>query len=44
MPEPIRRGYSQADPLIQAAVDPALLAHRDGIYARYLELPIDLGG
>lgn len=43
MPAAIRAGYSSRHPLIDAALDPALLEHRDRIYARHLELPIDLG-
>jgi hypothetical protein len=30
------------NPLIKAAMDPMLLAHRDFVYRNYLELPVDL--
>jgi hypothetical protein len=30
------------NPLIKAAMDPMLLAHRDFVYLKYLELPVDL--
>jgi glutathione S-transferase len=30
------------NPVIRAAMDPALLAHRDFVYRNYLELPVDL--
>lgn len=43
MPEPLRRSYAHRHPLVEAALDPALLAHRDLVYERHLELPIDLG-
>jgi hypothetical protein len=32
--------YGNADPLIAAALSPALLAHRDFIYRQHLELPV----
>ena len=32
--------YGNADPVITAALSPALLAHRDFIYAQHLELPV----
>jgi len=32
--------YGNADPVINAALSPALLAHRDFIYAEHLELPV----
>ena len=38
-----RAAYAVRDPLVRAAIDPALLAHRDAIYRDHLELPIDLG-
>ena len=43
MPEMLRAAYRASDPLIDAAVDPSLLAHRQQIYDDWLELPIDLG-
>lgn len=43
MPEGLRQGYGRRDPIVDAALDRALLAHRDRIYERHLELPIDLG-
>jgi len=42
MPQPFRKMYTNTDPVIQAAVKPILLEHRDFIYREYLELPIDL--
>ena len=42
MPESLRQSYSVAHPGIRQALDPALLAHRDRIYERHLELPIEL--
>ena len=41
MPDLIREVYTNTDPVIEAAADPILLKHRDRIYERYLELPID---
>jgi len=43
MPRHLRAGYSQRHPVTDAALDPALLQHRDFVYAEHLELPIDLG-
>ncbi len=43
MPEPLRRGYARTHPVVDQALDPALLRHRDLVYRRHLELPIDLG-
>lgn len=37
-----RAVYTNTDPVLQAATAPSLMAHRDFIYRRYLELPIDL--
>ena len=37
-----RTMYINTDPVVQAAVKPILLEHRDFIYQEYLELPIDL--
>jgi len=42
MPQPYRQLYTNTDPVIQAAVKPILMEHRDFIYREYLELPIDL--
>ena len=42
MPAPFRTMYTNTDPVVQAAVKPILLEHRDFIYHNYLELPIDL--
>ncbi len=42
MPEPFRKLYTNTDPVVQAAVNPLLLEHRDFTYHTYLELPIDL--
>jgi glutathione S-transferase len=41
MPEALRMQYGHLTPEIEAALDPALLAHRDRIYERHLELPLD---
>jgi glutathione S-transferase len=43
MPQAIRAGYASRHPALEAVMDPALLAHRDLVYERYLELPLDLG-
>jgi glutathione S-transferase len=37
-----RTAFLMRDVLIDAALDPVLLAHRDMIYARHLELPLSL--
>lgn len=37
-----RAAFEWLDPETRAALDPALLAHRDRIYARHLELPLSL--
>ena len=39
----LRASYEVRDPILRAAIDPALMAHRDWVYREYLELPIDLG-
>jgi hypothetical protein len=39
----LRASYEVRDPVIRAAVDPALMEHRDAMYRDHLELPIDLG-
>lgn len=43
MAAPMRGAYGMRDPAIDEAITPALLAHRDLVYQRHLELPIDLG-
>lgn len=42
MPAAFRKMYTNTDPVLQAAVNPILLEHRDFIYKEYLELPVDL--
>jgi len=42
MPNAFRAMYINTDPVVQAAVKPILLEHRDFIYQEYLELPVDL--
>lgn len=42
MPAVMRSQYTLADPVMLEAASPLLLEHRDFIYERYLELPIDL--
>ena len=42
MPNAFRTMYINTDPVVQAAVKPILLEHRDFIYNEYLELPVDL--
>lgn len=41
MPDAIRDGYATLDAAVEAALDPALLRHRDVIYARHIGLPLD---
>lgn len=41
MPAPTRAMYEATHPAIEAALDPALLAHRDFVYAQHLSLPLD---
>jgi glutathione S-transferase len=41
-PEPMRALYAATDPVVQAALDPALLEHRDLVYAKHMGLPVDL--
>lgn len=41
MPAPTRAMYEATDPTIEAALAPALLEHRDLVYARHLALPLD---
>lgn len=42
IPEPLRVSFTNTNPVVAAAVTPALMAHRDFIYREYLELPMDL--
>ena len=42
MPPPLRTQYGQLTPKIRAELDPELLAHRDRVYERHLELPLVL--
>jgi hypothetical protein len=37
----MRSQYEVTDPTVLAALDPALLEHRDRVYAEHLELPLD---
>jgi glutathione S-transferase len=41
MPDWLRASYATRYPEVHDALDPALLEHRDFVYERYLELPID---
>lgn len=41
MPSGQRAMYTARDPVLLAALDPILLEHRDHIYERHLELPVD---
>lgn len=41
MPGLFRMFYTNTDPVIGAALDPILLAHRDMIYERHIGLPLD---
>ena len=41
MPAQTRAMYEMKHPAIEAALDPALLSHRDFVYERHLVLPID---
>ena len=43
MPDYLRAAYGASHPAIDAALDRALLDHRDAIYAEHLALPLDLG-
>jgi glutathione S-transferase len=38
----MRAGYTLSDPAVRKACDPALLAHRDMVYERHMELPLQL--
>jgi glutathione S-transferase len=37
-----RSAWAVRDPVVRAAIDPALLAHRDFVYREHLELPVRL--
>ncbi|MBM4385575.1 MAG: hypothetical protein FJ091_19670 [Deltaproteobacteria bacterium] len=37
----LRASYTASDPVLLAALDPILLEHRDLVYERHLELPVD---
>jgi glutathione S-transferase len=41
MPAQTRAMYESKHPAVEAALDPALLAHRDFVYERHLALPLD---
>jgi glutathione S-transferase len=41
MPRDARAMYERSHPMIEAALDPLLLAHRDFVYERHLVLPLD---
>ena len=41
MPAMVRDAYAALDPDIAAALDPALLRHRDFIYDRHIGLPLE---
>jgi glutathione S-transferase len=38
----LRASYSVRDPIVRAALDPALMEHRDLVYREHLELPVRL--
>jgi len=40
MPDYLRGWYTNLGPMVSAALDPRLLAHRDRIYRNYLQLPM----
>jgi glutathione S-transferase len=42
MPEMIRGSYSNTGPVVAAALDPALLEHRDRVYREHMEFPLVL--
>jgi glutathione S-transferase len=42
MPDAMRAAFQSPDEAIARALDPALLAHRDFVYERFLELPLSL--
>jgi glutathione S-transferase len=42
MNDGMRAAYTLGDPEVRAAADPILIEHRDFVYERYLELPLEL--
>jgi glutathione S-transferase len=42
VPENVRAMFAAREPEVLAALDPALLEHRDRIYQQYLKLPVEL--
>jgi hypothetical protein len=42
VPPAMRAMFSDAPPEVQAALDPALVAHRDFVFAKHIGLPLDL--
>lgn len=42
MPEALREAFGASGERVRAALDPTLLAHRDRIYQKHLELPLSL--
>ena len=42
LPENVRGLFTAREPEVAAALDPALLEHRDRIYRQYLKLPVEL--
>jgi glutathione S-transferase len=42
MPAPMRALFANAPPEVQAALDPALIAHRDFVFAKHIGLPLEL--
>jgi glutathione S-transferase len=41
MPAPVRASYEVHHPAVDPALDPILFEHRDMVYQRHLELPVD---
>jgi hypothetical protein len=42
MPETLRRGFTAADPVVNAALDPPLLEHRTRIFLQHFRNPMEL--
>jgi len=42
LPAPVRAMLGGAPPEVMAALDPALVAHRDFVFAKHVGLPLDL--
>ena len=42
MPDSMRAMYGATHPMIDAALDPALLEHRDFVYRTHMGLPVEL--